>query len=184
MSCIWNLEFAFCSSTGTRSEGHWPVCTRPRRSTCCRTGQKTTSTPGPSSIVALTVFRPLARLSETWVLWRPLKRQSLCDKIAMINNSSDYLVVISIMPYRTDKGEHKNVCFNPFTAKTSLGNGQWKCKVLNPYAFLFSALACEKTFIKTHALKIDVIGPENILFAGASVHPAAWKFYRLLQWTG
>ena len=36
-------------------------------------------------------------------------------------------VVISIMLYLTDKGEHKNVCFNPFTAMTSLGNGQRKC---------------------------------------------------------
>ena len=29
------------------------------------------------------------------------------------------------------------------------------------------------------ALKVDVIGPELILFAGASVHLSARKFYRL-----
>ena len=34
---------------------------------------------------------------------------------------------------------------------------------------------------KRIALKIDVIGPENILFAGASVHLSAGKFYRLGQ---
>ena len=27
-------------------------------------------------------------------------------------------------------------------------------------------------------MKVDVIGPENILFAGASVHLSAYKFYR------
>ena len=31
------------------------------------------------------------------------------------------------------------------------------------------------------ALKTDVIRPEKILFAGASVHHLAWKFYRLGQ---
>ena len=30
-------------------------------------------------------------------------------------------------------------------------------------------------------LKVDVIGPENILFAGASVQLSARKFYRLWQ---
>ena len=35
---------------------------------------------------------------------------------------------------------------------------------------------------KTHtALKVDVIGPENTLFAGASVHLSARKFDRLGQ---
>ena len=31
------------------------------------------------------------------------------------------------------------------------------------------------------ALKADVIGPESIVFAGASVHHSAQKFYRLGQ---
>jgi len=31
------------------------------------------------------------------------------------------------------------------------------------------------------ALKVDVIEPENILFAGTSLHHSAWKFYRLGQ---
>ena len=35
----------------------------------------------------------------------------------------------------------------------------------------FTALAWEKTLITMHlALKVDVIGPENILFAGMSLH--------------
>ena len=39
-----------------------------------------------------------------------------------------------------------------------------------------------KGFSSEHiALKIDVIGPENMLFAGASVHLSAQKFYRLGQ---
>ena len=33
-------------------------------------------------------------------------------------------------------------------------------------------------------LKIDVIEPENILIAGASVHHSARGFYRLLQLKG
>jgi len=34
---------------------------------------------------------------------------------------------------------------------------------------------------KRIALKVDVTGPENILFAGVSVHHSARKFYRLGQ---
>ena len=33
--------------------------------------------------------------------------------------------------------------------------------------------------MKHVALKADVVGVENILFAGVSVHLSAWKFYRL-----
>ena len=32
-------------------------------------------------------------------------------------------------------------------------------------------------FTKSRALKVDVIGPENILFAGASVHLSARKLH-------
>jgi len=35
--------------------------------------------------------------------------------------------------------------------------------------------------LKGKALNVDVIGPENILFAGASVQFSARKFYRLGQ---
>ena len=31
---------------------------------------------------------------------------------------------------------------------------------------------------KNIALKIDVLGQENMLFGGMSVHHSAWKFYR------
>ena len=48
----------------------------------------------------------------------------------------------------------------------------------------FFALGCERIFIKTHSIDIDVIGPENILFAGASAHLSARKFYMLGQWRG
>ena len=33
--------------------------------------------------------------------------------------------------------------------------------------------------LKSIALKVDVIGPEHILFAGESLHRSARKFYRL-----
>ena len=49
------------------------------------------------------------------------------------------------------------------------------------FVFLF-AQACERIFIRTHSFENRcVIGPENILLAGASVHLSAQKFYRLEQ---
>ena len=50
---------------------------------------------------------------------------------------------------------------------------------LKPFSLsvFFFALACEKTFIKRYiALNGDLIGPENILFAGASMHFSARNF--------
>ena len=46
---------------------------------------------------------------------------------------------------------------------------------------LFIALACERIFIETYSidLRVDIIGPENILSAGASLHLSARKLYRL-----
>ena len=56
-----------------------------------------------------------------------------------------------------------------------------KFETLKPFRLLF-ALACERIFIKTHSVESRyVIGPENIQFAGASVHLSARKFYRLGQ---
>ena len=51
-------------------------------------------------------------------------------------------------------------------------------KPLSLFVFLFT-LACERISIKHTELKIEVTGLENILFAGASVHHSAQKFYRL-----
>ena len=46
----------------------------------------------------------------------------------------------------------------------------------------FFALACDRIFIKTHTIESRcVIGAENRLFTGASVHLSARKFYRLGQ---
>ena len=46
-------------------------------------------------------------------------------------------------------------------------------------------MACERIFIKTHSVENRcVIGPENRLFAGASVHLSARRFYRLGQGRG
>ena len=60
-------------------------------------------------------------------------------------------------------------------------NKSAKFETLNCFCLLF--LHCHvKGFSLNHiALKVDVIGPENILFAGASMHLSAQKFYRLGQ---
>ena len=45
---------------------------------------------------------------------------------------------------------------------------------------LFFALSRERIFIETHSVQSRCVkGPENILFAGASVYLSAQKFYRL-----
>lgn len=55
-------------------------------------------------------------------------------------------------------------------------------KPLSLFAFFF-ALARERIFIKTHSIESRcVTGPENILFAGASVLLSARKFDLLGQW--
>ena len=72
--------------------------------------------------------------------------------------------------------------FNPFTAVMSLENNPSGCKIWYPYTFLssFFALAREKSFIKMHRTERRcVTGPENTLFAGASVQLSARKYYRL-----
>ena len=52
----------------------------------------------------------------------------------------------------------------------------WNLKPLGLFAFFF-ALACERIFIKTHNIESRcIIGQENTLFAGASVHLSAQKF--------
>ena len=54
-------------------------------------------------------------------------------------------------------------------------------KPLSP-PFFFLALAGERIFIKTLSIESGcVIGPENVLFVGASMHPLAQKLYRLRQ---
>ena len=49
---------------------------------------------------------------------------------------------------------------------------------------ILHAWAVKRFSSKRISLKADVIGPENILFAGASVHLSAQKLYRLGQWRG
>ena len=74
--------------------------------------------------------------------------------------------------------------FNPFIATTSLemGSENAKFETLKHFFFFFS-LACERKELssKRIALKLDVTGPENILFAGTSLHLSARKFYTLGQ---
>ena len=41
-------------------------------------------------------------------------------------------------------------------------------KPLTRFIFFF-ALAYQRNFIKTHTLKMDITGPENIMFAGTSL---------------
>jgi len=60
-------------------------------------------------------------------------------------------------------------------------NKSTKFETLEPFVF-FLTLARERSFIKTHSIESRcVIGPENILFAGASVHLSAQKLYMLGQ---
>ena len=63
-------------------------------------------------------------------------------------------------------------------------NKSAKFEILTSFCCCF-ALACERLCIKTHGIESRwVTGPENILFAGASVHLSARTFYRLGQWRG
>ena len=58
-------------------------------------------------------------------------------------------------------------------------NKSEKSETCKPFCFFF-ALACETIFIKTRGIESRcAIGPENILFADASVHLSARTFYRL-----
>ena len=53
---------------------------------------------------------------------------------------------------------------------------------LKPFSLIvfFFSQGCEKIFIKTYSIENRcVIGPENTLFAGASVHLSPRKFYGL-----
>ena len=69
----------------------------------------------------------------------------------------------------------------------SLENARKSAKFKNRKPFLFCFLFCflhwyVKGFSsKRITLKVDVTGPENILFAGASVHLSARKFDRRQQ---
>ena len=66
--------------------------------------------------------------------------------------------------------------------KTTNNSAEFKTSSL--FVFFF-ALACERIFIKMHSAESRcVVGPENILFAGVSVHLSDQKFYRLGQWRG
>ena len=57
-------------------------------------------------------------------------------------------------------------------------------KLLSLFLCPFSYWHVEERSSQHTALKVDVIGPENILFAGTSLHLSARKFYRLGQWRG
>ena len=76
------------------------------------------------------------------------------------------------------------IIINPFTAMMSHKKKKLKnCEFETLECFVsFLALACERVFIKTHSVESRcVTGPENTLFADASVHISARKFYRLGQ---
>ena len=54
-----------------------------------------------------------------------------------------------------------------------------------PFIFFFFVLVCARIFIKMHSIeRRHVMGPENLLFTGGSVHLSARKLYRLGQWSG
>ena len=106
-------------------------------------------------------------------------------------------VLCSVMSFRTpsiDNGLQELDCLLTVEAMTltpSVRDVTWKrplkvrnLKPLN-LCVIFFTLACERIFIKTHRIESRcVIGPEHLLFAGASLHLSARKFYRLGQWWG
>ena len=49
------------------------------------------------------------------------------------------------------------------------------------YYYYFSPCHVKEFSSKSIKLEVDVIGLENVLFAGASVHLSARKFYKLGQ---
>jgi len=64
----------------------------------------------------------------------------------------------------------------------SLEKDQYRVQNFKPLnvSVLFFALALERIFIETHSIESRcVIGAENVLFVGASLHFSARKFYRL-----
>ena len=88
---------------------------------------------------------------------------------------------------RNSPGLHfASLQFNPFVAIISLENDSSKCKIWNPLAFLssFSHFRVKGLLSKGIILNVNVIGPDNILFAGASMHVSVRKMYRLGQWRG
>ena len=91
--------------------------------------------------------------------------------------------------YVCSKNEILKTYINPFTLpwchlKTT--NKGAKFETLKSFSLFFFFLhRLLKGFLsKRTALKVDVIGAENILFAGASVHLSARKFYMLGQVKG
>ena len=58
-----------------------------------------------------------------------------------------------------------------------------KFKILRPFGLLFCTGMRNtlRSFIKMYSIEVDVIGPEYIPFAGASVPLSARIFYRLGQ---
>ena len=72
---------------------------------------------------------------------------------------------------------------NPFTAMMSFENFN-KCakfETFKRFCLLYLHWHVKVFSLKCTALKVDVIGPENIMFAGTSVQFSAPKFYRLGQ---
>ena len=86
---------------------------------------------------------------------------------------------VSSLYIRTQKRPRTHI--NPLTAMMALKQ-QPNLQPLSFFVFFF-ALACYvKGFSsKCIALKVDVIGPKNMLSAGGSVHFSARKCYRLGQ---
>ena len=56
-----------------------------------------------------------------------------------------------------------------------------KFESFKTFCFYFSHRHVKGLSSQRVALKVDVIGPENIQFAGMSLHLSAQKFYRLGQ---
>ena len=71
---------------------------------------------------------------------------------------------------------------NPFTAMVShakMTNKSVKSETVFVFFFVHRH-QCERIFIRTHSFESRcIMGPENVLFEGVSVHLSTWKFYKL-----
>jgi len=85
--------------------------------------------------------------------------------------------------------EIDNYIYLPLHCHDAIWKRQQQQQMRNLKSFslfvVFFALACDRILMKTHNIENRcVVGPENRLFVGASVHLSARTFYRLGQWRG
>ena len=139
--------------------------------------------------LCMTVLGPYAQVSNGWkscvpsISAGPLRTLSPSSSSSVKRNKwhEDFSTLAQLCQFIS------LLSLDPFTAMVSFEKRSIKVRNLIPLRLfvLFLALACERIFIKTRSIENRcVTGPENILFAGASVYLSARKFDRLGQGMG